>query len=80
MAGKKIDMLNGSLWDKILFYAIPLAITGILQQLMRKVRREAPAGLLCGPAVQRVSGGRVSPLYRLAPCGEHRPGQTDAGP
>ena len=26
-------MLNGSLWDKILFYAIPLAITGILQQL-----------------------------------------------
>ena len=33
MANKKIDMLNGSLWDKILFYAIPLAITGILQQL-----------------------------------------------
>ena len=33
MTKKKIDMLNGSLWDKILFYAIPLAITGILQQL-----------------------------------------------
>ena len=30
---KKIDMLNGSLWDKILKFAIPLALTGILQQL-----------------------------------------------
>ena len=30
---KKLDMLNGSLCDKILIYAIPLALTGILQQL-----------------------------------------------
>lgn len=26
------DMLNGSLWDKILFFSLPLALTGILQQ------------------------------------------------
>lgn len=26
-------MLNGSLWDKVLIFALPLAITGILQQL-----------------------------------------------
>ena len=32
-ADRKIDMLNGSLWDKILIYALPLAATGILQQL-----------------------------------------------
>lgn len=28
-----MDMLNGSLWDKILLFAVPLAATGILQQL-----------------------------------------------
>lgn len=30
---KKIDMTKGSLWDKILFLALPLAMSGILQQL-----------------------------------------------
>ena len=29
----ELDMLHGSLWDKILIFAIPLACTGILQQL-----------------------------------------------
>ena len=30
---KKIDMTHGSLWDKILMIALPLAVSGILQQL-----------------------------------------------
>ncbi|MBR1614544.1 MAG: MATE family efflux transporter, partial [Treponema sp.] len=30
---RQIDMLNGSIADKILRFAIPLALTGILQQL-----------------------------------------------
>ncbi|SCW44303.1 putative efflux protein, MATE family [Ruminococcaceae bacterium YRB3002] len=30
---KNIDMLNGSLWDKILLFVLPLAATTILQQL-----------------------------------------------
>ena len=30
---REIDMLNGSLWDKILIFAIPLAVTAILQQV-----------------------------------------------
>lgn len=30
---KDIDMLNGSLWDKILLFVLPLAATTILQQL-----------------------------------------------
>ncbi len=30
---KNINMLEGSLWDKILIFALPLALTGILQQL-----------------------------------------------
>lgn len=30
---REIDMLNGPLWDKILQYAVPLAVTGIMQQM-----------------------------------------------
>ena len=30
---RDIDMLNGTLWDKIIIFAIPLALTGFLQQL-----------------------------------------------
>lgn len=33
MAKKELDMQNGSLWNKILIYALPLAATGILQQM-----------------------------------------------
>jgi len=32
-ARKDLDMLSGSLWDKIILFAIPLAFTGVLQQL-----------------------------------------------
>ena len=30
---KKLDILNGSLWDKIILFALPLAASSILQQL-----------------------------------------------
>lgn len=30
---KSINMLNGSIWDKMIVFAIPLALTGVLQQL-----------------------------------------------
>ena len=29
-----IDMLHGSLWDKIILFALPLALTGVMQQLL----------------------------------------------
>ena len=29
---KNIDMLHGSLWDKMVIFALPLALTGMLQQ------------------------------------------------
>ena len=32
-ARKSLDMLSGSLWDKIIRFAVPLAFTGVLQQL-----------------------------------------------
>ncbi len=31
---REIDMLNGSLWDKIIIFAMPLALTGVMQQLL----------------------------------------------
>ncbi|MDO4936405.1 MAG: MATE family efflux transporter, partial [Sutterellaceae bacterium] len=33
MAKKDMDLLNGTLWDKIVLFAVPLAFTGVLQQL-----------------------------------------------
>ena len=32
-SNKKINMLEGSLWDKLIVFALPLAFTGMLQQL-----------------------------------------------
>ena len=32
-SSKSMDMLTGSLWDKIIIFAIPLAVTGMLQQM-----------------------------------------------
>ena len=31
---RDIDMLHGSLWDKIILFAMPLALTGVMQQLL----------------------------------------------
>lgn len=31
---REIDMLHGSLWDKIIIFALPLALTGFMQQLL----------------------------------------------
>ena len=30
---RDIDMLHGSLWDKIILFALPLTLTGVMQQL-----------------------------------------------
>ena len=30
---KEIDMLNGSLWGKIILFALPIVMTSIIQQL-----------------------------------------------
>ncbi|MBO4401414.1 MAG: MATE family efflux transporter [Selenomonadaceae bacterium] len=31
---REIDMLHGKLWDKIILFALPLALTGVMQQLL----------------------------------------------
>ena len=33
MAKQKMDMLHGPIWNKIIQYALPVAATGILEQL-----------------------------------------------
>ena len=34
LLSRKIDMTGGTLWDKIIAFALPLAFTGVLQQLL----------------------------------------------
>ena len=34
MNTRDIDMLHGSLWNKIILFALPLALTGVMQQLL----------------------------------------------
>ena len=38
--GKTMDMTHGSLWNKILIFALPLAASSILQQLFNSVDTE----------------------------------------
>ncbi len=64
MARKKLDMLNGSLWDKILFYAIPLAITGILQQLFNAADL-AVVGQYRGPNAMAAVGSNAPVISLL---------------
>ena len=34
LKNREIDMLHGTLWDKIIIFALPLALTGVMQQLL----------------------------------------------
>ena len=34
LSTRDMDMLHGSLWDKIILFALPLALTGVMQQLL----------------------------------------------
>lgn len=63
MIKKNIDMLHGSLWDKILMYAIPLAVTGILQQLFNAADI-AVVGRFRGPDAMAAVGSNA-PLINI---------------
>ncbi len=56
---KKIDMLTGSLWDKIFMFALPLAATGILQQLFNAADI-AVVGRFSGAAAMAAVGSNSS--------------------
>ena len=57
--GSRMDMTNGSLGDKIIKYAIPLAATGILQQLFNAADL-AVVGQFSGKAAMAAVGSNAS--------------------
>lgn len=56
--GNRIDMINGSLGDKIVRYAIPLAVTGVLQQLFNAADL-AVVGQFSGKEAMAAVGGNA---------------------
>ena len=54
----RVDMISGSLGDKIIKYAIPLAVTGILQQLFNAADL-AVVGQFSGKAAMAAVGGNA---------------------
>lgn len=56
---RKIDMLTGTLWDKIFMFALPLAATGILQQLFNAAD-VAVVGRFAGAAAMAAVGSNSS--------------------
>lgn len=54
-----MDMIHGSLWDKILFFTIPLALTGVLQQLFNAAD-VAVLGQLVGKNAIAAVGNNIS--------------------
>ncbi len=60
----QIDMLNGSLWDKILRFAIPLAASSILQQLFNSAD-VAVVGRFAGSEALAAVGGNSSVVTLL---------------
>ena len=55
---KRVDMTNGTLGDKIIKYTIPLAITGILQQLFNAAD-VAVVGRFSGKEAMAAVGGNA---------------------
>lgn len=56
---RDIDMLNGSLWDKIILFALPLALTGVMQQLFNAAD-VAVLGQFVGKNAMAAVGNNIS--------------------
>ena len=56
---KDIDMLNGSLWDKIILFALPLALTGVMNQLFNTAD-VAVLGKFVGKEAMAAVGNNIS--------------------
>lgn len=54
----RMDMINGSLGDKIIKYALPLAVTGVLQQLFNAADL-AVVGQFSGKEAMAAVGGNA---------------------
>ena len=62
--GNRMDMVNGSLGDKIIQYTIPLALTGILQQLFNAADL-AVVGQFAGKEAMAAVGSNASVIGLL---------------
>lgn len=56
---REMDMLNGSLWDKILMFALPMALSGMLQQLFTAADA-AVVGRFAGKAALAAVGSNTA--------------------
>lgn len=56
---KDIDMLRGSLWDKIILFAIPLALTGVMNQMFNTAD-VAVLGKFVGKEAMAAVGNNIS--------------------
>ena len=56
---REMDMLNGSLWDKILLFALPMALSGMLQQLFTAADA-AVVGRFAGKAALAAVGSNTA--------------------
>lgn len=63
MKTKNMDMLNGSLWNKILMFALPLAASSMLQQLFNSADI-AVVGRFCGDTALAAVGSN-GPIINL---------------
>lgn len=63
--GRRMDMLSGSLWDKILLFALPLAASSILQQLFNSVDLAVVGRFASSPAEATAAVGCNSPVINL---------------
>ena len=56
---KEIDMLHGSIWDKIIWFALPLALTGVMNQLFNTAD-VAVLGKYVGKEAMAAVGNNIS--------------------
>ena len=64
-AKRNMDMLSGSLFDKLLIFAIPLALSSILQQLFNSVDVAVVGHFAENPAVATAAVGCNGPVINL---------------
>lgn len=64
---KQIEMLNGSIWDKLLLFALPLAASSILQQLFNAADVAVVGNFAGGEALAAVgaNGSVINLLVNL---------------
>lgn len=64
-SGQTMDMLSGALFDKLLLFAIPLALSSILQQLFNSVDVAVVGHFAADPAVATAAVGSNGPIINL---------------